>query len=165
MPELSDRLTGSPATFRRWFCLTPKRSASLHLRRLEPVGGPADQFFDPPKTGGLWHPQPGCNLFGLGRIQINRPREPYFFVLIGRRRTRSQTKRSLVEAGLHQLEMVDEDVDSLLRPVAPPLLAALGLIISAAAPIGSTRLSGWLDDNADGFGRWYISELGRTNRR
>ena len=77
-------------------------------------------------------------------------------MLIERQRTRSQTKRSSevdeVEAGLHQLGMVDEYVDSLLRPVGPPLLAALGLIISDAAPIDSTRLSGWLDDNADGFG-------------
>ena len=48
--------------------------------------------------------------------------------------------------------MVDEDVDSLLRHVGPPLLAELGLLISDAAPIGSTGLSSWLDDNADGLG-------------
>ena len=34
----------------------------------------------------------------------------------------------------------------------PPLLAELRLLISDAAPTGSTGLSGWLDDNTDGFG-------------
>ena len=47
----------------------------------------------------------------------------------------------------------------------PPLLAALGLLISDAAPVGSTRLSGGLADNADGLGRRYVSELRRNFRQ
>ena len=70
-----------------------------------------------------------------------------------------------IEVDLHQSGSVDEDVDSLVRPVGPLVLAALGLLISDAAPIASTRLSGWLDDNADGLGCWYMSELRCTNRR
>ena len=93
----------------------------------------------------------------------------YFLVSIGRQRTRSQTKRlsevDEIEADLHQSGSVDEDVDSLVRPVGPLVLAALGLLISDAAPIASTRLSGWLDDNADGLGCWYMSELRCTTRR
>ena len=39
-----------------------------------------------------------------------------------------------------------------------------GLLTSEAAPTGTTRLSDWLDDNADGLGRRYVSELRRTYR-
>ena len=54
--------------------------------------------------------------------------------------------------------MVDEDVDSLLRHVGPTPPCARSVTFDAAS-ISSTRLNGWLDDNA---GRWYISELRRT---
>ena len=37
-----------------------------------------------------------------------------------------------------------------------------GLLISRAAPTGSTSLSSWLDHNADGLGRRYVSELRRN---
>ena len=91
------------------------------------------------------------------------------FVSIERQKTRSQTKRvsevDEVEARLHQPGIIDEDVDSLLRPIGLPLLAALSLLIPDAAPFGSIRLSGWLGGNADGLCRCYISELRRTNRR
>ena len=37
-----------------------------------------------------------------------------------------------------------------------------GLLTSAAAPTGATRLSDWLEDNADNLGRRYVSELRRN---
>ncbi len=40
-----------------------------------------------------------------------------------------------------------------------------GLLTSDAAPTGTTRLSDWLKDNADGLGRRYVSELRRNYRR
>ena len=39
-----------------------------------------------------------------------------------------------------------------------------GLLTSEAAPTGTTRLSDWLDANADGLGRLYVSELRRNYR-
>ena len=39
-----------------------------------------------------------------------------------------------------------------------------GLLTSKASPTGTTRLSHWPDDNADGLGRRYVSELGRNFR-
>ena len=39
-----------------------------------------------------------------------------------------------------------------------------GLLTSEAAPTGTTRLSDWLDDNADGLGRRYVSERRRNYR-
>ena len=39
-----------------------------------------------------------------------------------------------------------------------------GLLTSEAAPTGTTKLSEWLKDNADGLGRRYISELRRNFR-
>lgn len=39
-----------------------------------------------------------------------------------------------------------------------------GLLVSEAGPTGTTRLSDWLKDNADGLGRRYISELQRNYR-
>ena len=39
-----------------------------------------------------------------------------------------------------------------------------GLLTSAEPPTGTTRLSDWLDDNADGLGRRYVSELRRNYR-
>ena len=40
-----------------------------------------------------------------------------------------------------------------------------GLLTSAEPPTGTTRLADWLDDNADGLGRRYVSELRRNYRR
>ena len=39
-----------------------------------------------------------------------------------------------------------------------------GLLTSDEPPTGTTRLSDWLDDNADGLGRRYVSELRRNYR-
>ena len=39
-----------------------------------------------------------------------------------------------------------------------------GLLTSEAVPTGTTRLSDWLRDNADGLGRRYVSELRRNFR-
>ena len=39
-----------------------------------------------------------------------------------------------------------------------------GLLTSGAAPTGTTRLSDWLTDHADGLGRHYVSELERNYR-
>jgi NADH dehydrogenase len=36
-----------------------------------------------------------------------------------------------------------------------------GLLVSASPPTGTTRVSGWLRDNADVVGRTYRSELAR----
>ena len=40
-----------------------------------------------------------------------------------------------------------------------------GLFTSGAAPTGTTRLSDWLQDNREGLGREYVSELRRNFRR
>ena len=40
-----------------------------------------------------------------------------------------------------------------------------GLLSSDAEPTGTTKLGGWLADNADGLGRGYVSELRRNYRR
>ena len=39
-----------------------------------------------------------------------------------------------------------------------------GLLTSGAAPTGTTRLSDWLREHADGLGRRYVSDLGRNYR-
>ena len=39
-----------------------------------------------------------------------------------------------------------------------------GLLTSAGAPTGTTRFAAWLDNNADGLGRRYVSELRRNWR-
>ena len=39
-----------------------------------------------------------------------------------------------------------------------------GLLTSHAAPAGTTRLAGWLEDNPDLLGRQYVSELRRNHR-
>ena len=39
-----------------------------------------------------------------------------------------------------------------------------GPVTSGDAPTGTTRLSGWLEDNADGLGTRYVSEPGRNWR-
>ena len=40
-----------------------------------------------------------------------------------------------------------------------------GLLSSDAEPTGTTKLGGWLADNADGLGRGYVSEMRRNYRR
>ena len=40
-----------------------------------------------------------------------------------------------------------------------------GLLTSHAAPAGTTRLAGWLEDKPDILGRQYVSELRRNHRR
>ena len=40
-----------------------------------------------------------------------------------------------------------------------------GLLTSGKPRTGTTRLANWLDDNADGLGRRYLSELRRNYRR
>ena len=40
-----------------------------------------------------------------------------------------------------------------------------GLLTSEAPPTGTTRLSDWLEDNADNLGRRYVSELRRNYRQ
>ena len=40
-----------------------------------------------------------------------------------------------------------------------------GLLTSRAAPAGTARLAGWLEDNAGILGRQYVSEFGRNHRR
>ena len=39
-----------------------------------------------------------------------------------------------------------------------------GLLTSDEPPTGTTRLTDWLAENADGLGRWYVSELRRNYR-
>ena len=39
-----------------------------------------------------------------------------------------------------------------------------GLLTSDEPPTGTTRLSDWLAENADGLGRRYVSELRRNYR-
>ncbi len=51
---------------------------------------------------------------------------------------------------------------SLTRDEVVGLMA--GLLTSEAAPTGTTRLSNWLPENADGLGRRYVSELRRNFR-
>ena len=51
----------------------------------------------------------------------------------------------------------------LARLVMVSLLMA-GLLVSAEPPTGHTRLSDWLEENADGLGRHYASELERHYR-
>ena len=41
----------------------------------------------------------------------------------------------------------------------------VGLLTSDSAPAGTTRLDGWLGDNAGGLGRSYVSELRRNYRQ
>ena len=40
-----------------------------------------------------------------------------------------------------------------------------GLLTSHAAPAGTTRLAGWLEDNPDTLGRQYVSEFRHNHRR
>ena len=61
----------------------------------------------------------------------------------------------LVGLLMRDLALTRDEVDGLMA----------GLLTSDAAPTGTTRLSDWLKDNADGLGRRYTSELRRNYRR
>ena len=60
----------------------------------------------------------------------------------------------LVSLFLRDVGLTRDEVDGLMA----------GLLSSGAAPIGTTRLGDWLEDNADGLGRRYVSELQRNFR-
>ena len=61
----------------------------------------------------------------------------------------------LVGLLMRDLALTRDEVDGLMA----------GLLTSDSAPTGTTRLSDWLKDNADGLGRRYMSELRRNYRR
>ena len=56
---------------------------------------------------------------------------------------------------LRDLVLTRDEVDGLMA----------GLLTSHAAPAGTTRLAGWLEDNPDIVGRRYVSELRCNCRR
>ena len=56
---------------------------------------------------------------------------------------------------LRDVVLTRDEVDGLMA----------GLLISQAAPAGTTRLAGWLEENPDILGRKYVSELRRNHRR
>ncbi len=60
----------------------------------------------------------------------------------------------LVGLLMRDVALTRDEVDGLMA----------GLLTSGAAPTGKTRLADWLDDNADGLGRRYVSELRRNYR-
>ena len=53
---------------------------------------------------------------------------------------------------MRDLALTRDEVDGLMA----------GLLTSDAAPTGTTRLSDWLKENADGLARRYTSELRRN---
>ena len=55
---------------------------------------------------------------------------------------------------LRDVVLTKDEVDGLMA----------GLLTSHAAPAGTTRLAGWLEDNPDILGRQYVSELRRNHR-
>ena len=55
---------------------------------------------------------------------------------------------------MRDLALARDEIDGLMA----------GLLTSDAAPTGTTTLTDWLKDNADGLGRQYVSELGRNYR-
>ena len=61
----------------------------------------------------------------------------------------------LVGVMLRDVVLTRDEVDGLMA----------GLLISQAAPAGTTRLAGWLEENPDILGRKYVSELRRNHRR
>ena len=61
----------------------------------------------------------------------------------------------LVAMFLRDVGLTRDEVDGLMA----------GLLASGAVPTGTTRLGGWLADNADGLGRDYVSEMRRNYRR
>ena len=50
-------------------------------------------------------------------------------------------------------------------PKALALIRMVSLLTSGESPAGTTRLSDWLAEQADGLGRRYVSELQRNYRR
>ena len=60
----------------------------------------------------------------------------------------------LVGLLLRDVVLTRDEVDGLMA----------GLLTSGSAPTGTTRLSDWLREHADGLGRRYVSELGRNYR-
>ena len=56
---------------------------------------------------------------------------------------------------MRDLALARDEIDGLLAD----------LLTSDAPPTGTTRLSDWLRDNADGLGRRYVSELGRNQEQ
>ena len=60
----------------------------------------------------------------------------------------------LVGVLMRDMALTHDEVDGLMA----------GLLTSEVAPTGTTRLSDWLDDNGDGLGRRYVSELRRNYR-
>ena len=61
-----------------------------------------------------------------------------------------------LQAGHELVDLLMRDV-ALTRDEIDGLMA--GLLTSGDEPTGRTRLSDWLDDDSDGFGRRYVSEL------
>ena len=61
----------------------------------------------------------------------------------------------LVGLFLRDVGLTRDEVDGLMA----------GLLASGAVPTGTTKLGGWLADNADGLGRGYVSEMRRNYRR
>ena len=60
----------------------------------------------------------------------------------------------LVGLVMRDVALTRDEVDGLMA----------GLLTSGDAPTGMTKLSDWLEDNADGLGRSYVSELRRNFR-
>ena len=60
----------------------------------------------------------------------------------------------LVGLLMRDMALTRDEVDGLMA----------GLLTSAEPLTGATRLADWLDDNADGLGRRYMSELRRNYR-
>ena len=56
---------------------------------------------------------------------------------------------------LRDVVLTRDEVDGLMA----------GLLTSHAAPAGTTRLAGWLEENPDNLGGEYVSELRRNHRR
>ena len=56
---------------------------------------------------------------------------------------------------LRDVVLTRDEVDGLMA----------GLLTSHAAPAGTTRLAGWLEENPDTLGRQYVSEFRRNHRR
>ena len=60
----------------------------------------------------------------------------------------------LVGLLMRDMALTHDEVDGLMA----------GLLTSDEPPTGTTRPSGWLAENGDGLGRWYVSELRRNYR-
>ena len=60
----------------------------------------------------------------------------------------------LVGLLMRDMALTRDEVDGLMA----------GLLTSAEPPTGTTKLSDWLEENADGLGRRHVSELRRNYR-